>query len=295
MNITEDRILDLKKKANEIRILILKTLSQAGSGHTAGALGLADIFTALYFEILKHDPKNPLWQGRDRLLISNGHVCTVQYASMALAGFFPMKELETMRKIGSKLQGHPWKEKLEGIENSSGPLGEGLSQAVGMAISDKIDTGARGKVPIPRRMLEIENISKRRIYCVMSDAEFNEGQTWEAIMLANKEKLNNLISIVDRNNIQISGLTENIMPLEPLVQKIRSFGWRVEEIDGNDMRQILNTLNEVKSEKSRPVMIVAKTTPSKGVKEWENKYEWHGKAPTVSEAEKAIEEIKNLK
>src|ERR1035437_10318376 len=195
----EEEIKKLKVIANNIRKSIIEMLCEAGSGHTAGPLGMTDIFTLLYFHILKHDPKNPLWVNRDRLVLSNCHICPVLYATMAHSGYFPIEELKTLRKFGSRLQGHPHREFLPYVESSSGPLGEGLSQAVGMALADKIDNGAN---------------TEKYIYCFMSDGEHDEGNTWEAMMLAGKNKLRNLIAIVDRNNIQIDGFTENIMPLE---------------------------------------------------------------------------------
>ena len=200
MFLSEEKIKELEKKANDIRISIIEMLVEAGSGHTAGPLGMADIFTLFYFHILKHDPKNPSWEERDRVVLSNGHICPVLYATMAHAGYFPIEELKTLRKFGSRLQGHPHREFLPYVETSSGPLGSGLSQAVGMALADKMD----------------EKDKDRFIYCFMSDGELDEGNSWEAVMLAGKNKLRNLIAIVDRNNIQIDGFTEDIMPLEPL-------------------------------------------------------------------------------
>src|ERR1035437_4645574 len=199
MFLSDEKIIELEETANNIRESIIEMLLEAGSGHTAGPLGMADVFTLFYFHILKHDPKNPSWEERDRLVLSNGHICPVLYATMAHSGYFPVEELKTLRKFGTRLQGHPHREYLPFVENSSGPLGEGLSQAVGMALADRIDNGAN---------------TEKYIYCFMSDGEHDEGNTWEAMMLAGKNKLRNLIAIVDRNNIQIDGFTENIMPLE---------------------------------------------------------------------------------
>ena len=275
-NLKDKKIKELKITANNIRKSIVEMLSIAGSGHTAGALGMADIFTLLYFHTLKHDPKNPLWVNRDRLVLSNGHICPVLYATMAHAGYFPIKELETLRKFGSRLQGHPHREYMPWLETSSGPLGLGLSQAAGMAIVDKIYGG------------------NKTIYALLSDGEHDEGNTWEAIMLASKEKLSNLIVIVDRNNIQISGNTERIMPLGDLKEKYKSFGWFAQEIDGHNFFEINNAIYKAKNNKGVPSVIIANTIPGKGVKEWENDYHWHGKPPTKEEAKIALEELNNL-
>lgn len=264
MSLTEAKILELRNKAHEIRRLVAESLVEAGSGHTAGALGLADIFTYLYFSALKHNPKDPKWEYRDRLVVSNGHICPVLYATMASVGYFDTKELKTLRRFGSRLQGHPDRNFLPYLETSSGPLGSGLSQALGMALAERMDTG---------------RISGKKIYCIMSDGELNEGNSWEAIMLAGKEKLNNLIAIVDRNNIQISGYTEDIMPLEPLADKWRSFNWQVIEIDGNDFLSIDKAFEQAKNDSGKPTVIIAKTIASKGIPEYEGKYEWHGKPP----------------
>jgi transketolase len=269
----------LPEKANEIRQSIIEMLVEAGSGHTAGPLGMADIFTALYFHVMRHDPKNPAWDERDRLVLSNGHICPVLYATMAHAGYFPIEELKTLRKFNSRLQGHPHREWLPGLETSSGPLASGLSQAVGMALADRIDRGAA---------------SDRYIYCLMSDGEQESGQIWEAGMLAGKERLRNLIGIIDRNNIQIDGFTEDIMPLEPLKEKWESWNWHVQEIDGHNFEAIIGAINKAKAVFERPSMIIARTIPGKGVHEFERKYEWHGKPPNKEEAEMAIKELRTL-
>lgn len=275
--LSDKRIVELEIKANEIRKSILEMLYNAKSGHTAGPLDMTDVFTYLYFEAMKHQPDNPKWQDRDLLVLSNGHICPVLYATMAHSGYFPIEELNTLRKFGSRLQGHPHREFFPYIETSSGPLGEGLSQATGMAIA-----------------LRINKNTNRKIYCLLGDGELNEGQNWEAIMLASKEKLNNLIVIVDRNKIQIDGSTEIVMPLGDLLSKFKSFGWNGEEIDGHDFRQINHAVFNAKNEQEKPYVIVAKTIPSKGVKEWEGNYKWHGVAPNKEEFEMAMKELEKL-
>lgn len=273
--LTDEKIKTLKEKAKEIRKSIIQMLYEAGSGHTAGPLGMVEVFALLYFHILRHDPKNPNWKDRDRLVLSNGHICPVLYASMAYAGYFPIEELKTLRKFGSRLQGHPHREFLSYLETSSGPLGEGLSQAVGMAIVEKIDNKDGNKI----------------IYCLISDGELDEGQTWEAIMLASKYKLGNLITIIDRNNIQISGNTENIMPLDSIKDKFLAFGWDVHEADGSNLRQINNMIEISKDKKHKPSVIIVNTTPGFGVKMFENNYKWHGTVPNKNEMELAIKEL----
>ncbi len=275
----EAKISRLSTVANDIRQSIIEMLVKAGSGHTAGPLGMTDIFTALYFHALKHNPKDPLWEERDRVVLSNGHICPVLYATMAHAGYLPKEELSTLRSFGSRLQGHPHREWLAGIETSSGPLGSGLSQAVGMALADRIDNGRS---------------SGRFIYALLSDGEHDCGQTWEAAMLAGKEKLHNLIAIVDRNNIQIDGFTEDIMPLEPLKAKWEAWNWHVLEIDGHNFQEIVNAIEEAKAVFNQPSVIIAHTIPGKGVTEFERKYEWHGKPPNKEEAEMALKELRTL-
>ncbi|OGI61903.1 transketolase [Candidatus Nomurabacteria bacterium RIFCSPHIGHO2_01_FULL_39_220] len=250
----------------------------AGSGHTAGPLGMADIFTLFYFHILKLDPKKPDWEERDRLVLSNGHICPVLYATMAHAGYFPLEELKTLRKFGTRLQGHPHREYLPYLETSSGPLGLGLSQATGMALADRMD----GKD------------KDRFIYCFMSDGEHDEGNTWEAIMLAGKNKLRNLIAVVDRNNIQIDGFTENIMPLEPLVDKWRAFNWHVVEVGGHDFRTLNEAVEEAQAIYEKPTVIISHNIPGKGVHEFERDYKWHGKPPNKEEAKMALHELRTL-
>ncbi len=274
--LSDDKIKELKKKANDIRQSIISMLVEAKSGHTAGPLGMADIFTLFYFHILKHNPKDPLWEERDRLVLSNGHICPVLYATMAHSGYFPIEELKTLRKFGTRLQGHPHREYMPFVENSSGPLGEGLSQSVGMALTDRIDKKDRD----------------RFIYCFMSDGELDEGNTWEGIMLAGKNKLGNLIAVVDRNNIQIDGFTEHIMPLEPLADKWRAFNWYVVEVNGHDFVAINEAVEEAQKVFDKPVVIIAHTIPGKGIKEFERDYKWHGKAPNKEEGEIALKELK---
>ncbi len=240
---------------------------------------MADVFATLYFHTLNHDPKKPQWDKRDRLVLSNGHICPVLYSTMAHAGYFPVEELKTLRKFGSRLQGHPHREWLPMLETSSGPLGSGLSQAVGMAIADRMDRGVS---------------SDRFFYCLTGDGELDCGQNWEAMMQAGKEKLHNLIVIVDRNSIQIDGFTEDIMPLEPLADKWRSFNFHVIETDGHDMRSILGAIEEAQSVFEKPKVIIAHTIPGKGVKEFERKFEWHGKPPNKDEAAMAIRELRTL-
>jgi transketolase len=279
MALTDKEVRSLQERANDIRESIIKMLVDAGSGHTAGPLGMADIFTALYFHLLKHDPKDPGWPERDRLVLSNGHICPVLYATMAHAGYFPVSELMTLRKFGSRLQGHPHREFLPMLETSSGPLGSGLSQAVGMALADRMDRG-RG--------------SDRFIYCLMSDGELDEGQSWEAAMLAGKEKLRTLIAILDRNNIQIDGFTGDVMLLEPLRAKWEAFNWHVQEINGHSFSEIVGAVEAAKAIFEKPSIIIAHTIPGKGVKEFERDFHWHGKPPNKEQAEMALAELHTL-
>ena len=267
----------LELQANQIRQDIIKMLLEAGSGHSAGPLGMADIFTALYFDILNIDPKKPTWPDRDRLVLSCGHICPVLYATLAHRGYFPVEELMTLRKFGTRLHGHPHNLELPGIENSSGPLGQGLSQAIGMALSAKLDN------------------KKWRTYAVLSDGEHDEGQTWEAIMFAGKNELHNLTAVIDRNNIQIDGFTEDVMPLEPLADKYRSFNWHVLEIDGHNFEDIIAAFRHAKAVFEKPTVIIAHTIPGKGVDFMENDYHWHGKVPKSDEARLAIKELRTLR
>ena len=267
-------------KANLIRQSIVRALVAAGSGHTAGPLGMADIFTYLFFHGLRHDPQKPNWSERDRIVLSNGHICPVLYATMAHAGYARVEEFEeTLRKFGSKFQGHPHREFFPALETSSGPLGSGLSQAVGMAIAERMDHGRS---------------SEKFFYALLSDGELDCGNSWEAMMLAGRERLHNLIAIVDRNNIQIDGFTEDIMPLEPLADKWRAFNWHVIEIDGHNFADIDRAVGEAKAEFTKPSVIIAHTIPGKGVHFAERKYEWHGKPPSKEEGERALAELRSL-
>ncbi len=278
--LSEKKIKELELKANDIRQSIIEMLVPAKSGHSAGPLGMADVFTFFYFQALKHDPQNPTWADRDRVVLSNGHICPVLYATMAHAGYFPVEELKTLRKLGTRLQGHPHREYLPMVDTSSGPLGSGLSQAAGMAMAERIDDGP--------------NTSKF-IYCFMSDGELNEGNVWEAVMLAGKYRLRNLIAIVDRNNIQIEGDTEVIMPLEPLADKWRAFNWHVIETSGHDFLALYQALEEAQAVHEKPTVIIAHTIPGKGVSFMERDYKWHGKAPNAEEGEKALKELKAIR
>lgn len=274
--LTEQKLFELEEKAVEARELLISTLLEAGSGHSAGPLGMADIFTAFYFHILNHDPQNPDWEDRDRLILSNGHICPIRYVSMAQAGYFPLEELKTLRKLNTRLQGHPHRSALPGVETTSGPLGEGLSQSIGIALAAKLDK------------------KNYRVYCIASDGEHQEGNTWEAAMLAPKYKLDNLTLIIDRNNIQIDGNTEDVMPLEPLRLKYESFNWNVLEIDGNNIRGFVDAINTAGSVRERPTCIIAHTIPGKGVDFMENDFTWHGKPPNDKEAKKALDELRTL-
>ena len=274
--INDKKVEELEIKANEARELLIEMLTEAGSGHTAGPLGMADIFTAMYFHVLNHDPKNPDMPDRDRLILSNGHICPIRYVSMAMSGYFPIEELKTLRKLGSRLQGHPERLRLPGIETTSGPLGQGLGQACGIAYGAQMD----GK--------------KFRTYCIMSDGEHDAGVTWEAIMFAGKNKLSNLTGIIDRNNIQIDGMTEDIMPLENLRAKYEAFNWHVLEVDGHNIEALVDATHEVAAIHEKPTVIIAHTIPGKGIHEIEFDYNWHGKPPKPEEAKKFLDELRTL-
>jgi transketolase len=264
----------LRKISRSIRCDIIKSLSLAGSGHLGGSLGLADVFTALYFNRMDHKPDQPLWPDRDRLVLSIGHVAPVLYATLAAAGYFPKKELSTLRKLNSGLQGHPGREHgIPGLELSAGSLGQGLSVAVGMAISAKSDN------------------KKHRIFCVNGDGELQEGSIWEAAMSAAHHKLDNLIAIVDRNKLQIDGKVSDVMEIEPLADKWKAFGWEVFECDGNNMSELIVTFELAENTKTKPAVIIAHTIMGKGVKAIENDYNWHGKAPSPEEVKAFLKEI----
>lgn len=265
----DEKLISLEEKANEARQLIIETLIEAKSGHSAGPLGMADIFTAFYFHILNHDPKKPDWEERDRLILSNGHICPIRYVSMAQAGYFPVEELKTLRKINSRLQGHPHRTALPGLETTSGPLGEGLSQAIGIALAAKLDK------------------KRYKTYVIMGDGELNEGNIWEAAMLAGKIKINNLIAVIDRNNIQIDGFTEDVMPLESLKDKFEAFNWHVIEGDGNNIREFVDVIGQAQAIREKPVVIIAHTVPGRGVDFMENDFHWHGAPPDAGDMEGA--------
>ncbi len=269
----------LAKMANQIRVDIIKMTNRAGSGHVAGPLGLADIFTALYFSILRLRPSQPDWDSRDVLVLSNGHCAPVLYSAMAQRGFFDKNELMSLRQFGSRLQGHPERHTLPGLETTSGPLGSGLSQAAGYAYS----------------LQYLDQNTQRFVYCVMSDGELDEGNTWEAAMFAGKNHLSQLVAIIDRNNIQISGTTEDVMPLEDLRGKWESFGWHVQEIDGNNIDSIIEAASMARAITNKPSVIIAHTVPGKGVSFMEYDYRWHGTAPDDEQARKAIEELESAR
>lgn len=271
-------LMQLEEMANTIRQDIIRMLERAGSGHSAGPLGMADIFTALYFSILKHDPQDPEWDGRDRLLLSNGHTNPVLYATLARAGYFSVDELITLRDFGSRLQGHPERKKLPGVETTSGPLGEGLSQGAGMAYV----------------MKHIDEKPNQWVYVMMGDGELDEGNIWEAAMFAAKYKLSNLIGIIDRNNIQIDGSTEDVMPLEDLRGKWESFGWHVQEVDGNNIESIIDAAAMARAITNQPSMIIAHTIPGKGVDFMEYDYHWHGMPPNSEQAKEALKKLRTL-
>ncbi len=274
--IHDEKLKDLELKATQARELVIETLLEAGSGHSAGPLGMADIFIAFYFHILNHDPKNPDWADRDRLILSNGHICPILYATMAMAEYFPIEELKTLRKLNTRLQGHPHRTALPGVETTSGPLGEGISQSIGMALSAKLDK------------------KNYHVYCLTSDGEHQEGNTWEAAMFAAKYKVDNLTVIIDRNNIQIDGFTENVMPLEYLRAKYEAFNWHVQEVDGHNIRAFVETINQARAVHQKPSVIIAHTIPGLGADFMENKFEWHGKPPNEEEAKKALKELRTL-
>ncbi len=285
--LTSKEVQQLELQANKIRQSIIEMLVAAGSGHTAGPLGMADILTLLYFKVLQHNPKNPLWEDRDRLVLSNGHVAPVLYATLAHAGYFDVDELLTLRKFGSRLQGHPHRQSLPGLETSSGPLGSGLSQAVGMALAERINNP----------------YSSKYMYCLTGDGELNEGQIWEAALLAGKEKLHNLIVIVDRNGIQIDGYTKDVMPLEPLAEKFAAFNFDVQEVDGHNMRALNDAILKAQAVYSQPSLIIAHTIASKGVDVFERDFRWHGnppgkgpedRVPKDKQAEVALEKLRTL-
>lgn len=276
LHLHDDLLHQLEEKANVLRCDLIKMLEHAGSGHSAGPLGMADIFTALYFHVLNHRPKQPHWKDRDRLILSNGHICPIRYVAMAHAGYFPKKELLTLRQFGSRLQGHPEREKLPGVETTSGPLGEGIAQAAGMAYSARM------------------NRESWRVFCIMGDGELQEGICWESFLFIAKEKLANLTVIIDRNNIQIDGFVEDITAEEPLREKFEAFGFHVIEIDGHNIEQFVDATEEARAVYKKPSVIIAHTIPGKGVDFMEEKFEWHGKPPNAKEAKEALTQLRTL-
>ena len=270
----------MEEKAKHIRKLILTALAEAGSGHTGGSLDLVDIFTVLYFNHLRHDPRRPQWEGRDKVVLSIGHTAPVLYATLAAAGYFPEEEMLTLRKIGGRLQGHPSLEThLPGLETSSGSLGQGLGVALGMALAAKMDGPSTGSGTV------------NRVFCIMGDGEQQEGGVWETAMAAAHHKADNLCAIIDRNRLQIDGGTETVMAIDPLRDKWSSFGWNTIEINGHDMEQIKMALDLADHWQSGPTVIIANTIMGKGVKSIENDYRWHGKAPSKEQLKDFLDEL----
>jgi len=274
--LTDDTRVALEQKANEVRMTLIDVLEDAGSGHTAGPLGMADIFTAFYFHILTHNPEDPAWEDRDRLILSNGHITPIRYTAMAHAGYFSLDELRTLRTFGSRIQGHPERDRLAALETTSGPLGSGMSQAAGIALGARMDS------------------KKFYTFCCMSDAEHQAGNLWEGIMFAGANKLSNLIGVIDRNNIQINGMTEDTMPLEPLREKYEAFNWHVLEVDGHNLEAFVAAVEEAKAVYEKPTVIIAHTIPGKGIKEIEFDYTWHGKPPSTEEEQRFLGELRTL-
>lgn len=270
------KLQDLEEKAKEVRKDVIKMILKAGAGHPAGSLGMTDVFVALYFAILNHDPEKPDWEDRDRLILSAGHICPALYAVMSHSGYFDHKHLWKFGDFKGILQGHPHKGYLPGLENTSGPLGSGFAQACGIATAAKMDD------------------KRFRTYCITSDGEHGEGNHWEAVMFAGKNNLGNLTMIIDRNNIQIDGFTEDVMPLEPLADKYKAFNWSTIEIDGHNFEEIINAVHKARAIYEKPTAIIAKTIPGKGVDFMELNPSWHAKTPTKEQAKKALKEIRNM-
>jgi transketolase len=264
---------ELEEMAKKLRRHVITMIATAGSGHPGGSLSAADIITALYFKVLRHDPRNPQWSERDRFILSKGHAAPVLYAALAEAGYFPVAELATLRKLDSRLQGHADRKFTPGVEMSAGSLGMGLSFAIGVALAARLDSKAY------------------RTYVLLSDGECEEGQTWEAALSAAHFKLDNLTAIVDYNGIQLSGWIRDIMNLEPFTQKWQAFGWHTIDIAGHDFDQILSAYQGAEKIKGKPTVIVARTIKGKGVSFMENNVAFHGKAPTREEAERALKEL----
>lgn len=275
-SITDYQVRRIENVANLLRQEVIHMLVEAGSGHVAGPLGMAEILATLYWRVLDHDPHHPDWPERDRLVLSNGHTCPILYAALAHAGYFPVNELRTLRKLGSRLQGHPHRGALPGLETTSGPLGSGLAQATGMALAARMDK------------------ARWRTVCLTSDGEHQEGNHWEAVLVAGKNRLSNLVQVVDRNVIQIDGFTEDVMPLEPFADKYRAFNWNVIEVNGHDVRALVSAFAEAKATWEKPTVIIAHTTPGKGVDFMENRYEWHSKVMKPEEVKEALHELRTL-
>ena len=266
-------IKSLEKTAAEIRCGIIKAIHNAGSGHPGGSLSAADIVTALYFDEMNVDPKNPKMKGRDKFILSKGHAGPVQYSALAVKGYYPMEDFMTLRKLGSKFQGHPDMHKVPGIEMSTGSLGQGISAAGGMALANKLDN------------------NPGRIYVLLGDGEIQEGIVWEALMSAAHYKLDNMVAILDHNGLQIDGKNEDVMTVAPVVEKFQAFGWNVIQIDGHDFEQILDAFKQARACKGKPTMIVAETIKGKGVSFMENNAGWHGKAPDEEQTKQALAEL----
>lgn len=272
--LTKEKVKEIRYIANDIRRFVVTSLARAGSGHTAGPLGMADVFAVFYDSVYRHKPKDPLWEDRDMFVLSNGHICPVLYAAMAHTGYFPMEELTTLRSFKTRLQGHPHREYLVGLETSSGPLGSGLSQAVGMAFGIEL----------------FGNESERYVYCFTSDGEHQCGQMWEAVLHAGSKKLSRIIQVMDRNHIQINGKTEDVMELEPLREKYEAFGWDVQVVDGHSVEALYAAFRNAQREKEKPSILLAETVPGKGVAEFENDYRWHGAPPGKGPEDKVLRE-----
>jgi transketolase len=269
----DENLPELQAAALEARKWIVRMIHEAGSGHPGGSLSAVEILTSLYFKVMRHDPENPLWEDRDRLVLSKGHGAPGLYTLLALSGYFHKEELLTLRKLGSRLQGHPSKNKTPGIDMSTGSLGQGLSIAIGMALGAKLDR------------------KDYRVYCILGDGESQEGQIWEAAMSANHYKVDNLCAILDRNQLQIDGPTEQIMSLEPVFPKFKAFGWHVIEVNGHDFKELLRAFHEAETYKGKPTIIIANTIKGKGVSFMEGSLKFHGKAPSAEELEMALNEL----
>ena len=267
---------ELQDISKEVRSDVIKMILKSGYGHPAGSLGMVDVFVALYYGVLLHDPKKPEWEDRDRLILSNGHICPARYAVMSHAGYFDHKELIHLGEMGGILQGHPDKRYLPSVETTSGPLGSGLAQASGIAYCARMDK------------------KRFRTYVITSDGEHDEGNHWEAVMFAGRNNLSNLTMIIDRNNIQIDDFTENVMPLEPLADKYRAFGWSVIDVNGHNMEEIINACSKARAIYENPNVIIAHTIPGKGVDFMENNPNWHAKAPNDEQAKSALKEIRTM-